>query len=129
MKYYIVTAKCGHVGRNKYILIEFPVIAENGEDAARKARMIPRVKHDHKDAIRMVKQVDYDSYCKRWLINASDDYLKCKCKQEQKLIQDLGSRILMEDKVILREKNNDNKWFHKTRVRNYKKYLLNYIGV
>ena len=69
MKYYIVTAKCGHVGKNKYILIDFPVVAEDGETAAQIVRLIPRVKHDHKDAIKEVKQVDYDLYYERNSLN------------------------------------------------------------
>ena len=32
--YYLVSCKCGHVGRDKYIPINFAVIAENGEEAA-----------------------------------------------------------------------------------------------
>ena len=28
MKYYIVTAACGHVGRGRYVPIDFPVVAE-----------------------------------------------------------------------------------------------------
>ena len=43
-KFYIVTAKCGHVGKSKYILINFPVIAEDGREAAKIARQIPRDK-------------------------------------------------------------------------------------
>jgi len=59
-KFYIVTAKCGHVGKSKYILIDFPVIAEDGREAAKIARQIPRVKHHHKDAIRNVEESSFD---------------------------------------------------------------------
>ena len=37
-KYYKVYAKCGHVGRNSYILKWFYVKAESGSEAAKKVR-------------------------------------------------------------------------------------------
>ena len=56
-KYYMVIAKCGHVGRKNYIPVKFAVVAESGKEAAKKVRQFPRVKHDHKDAISIVKDV------------------------------------------------------------------------
>ncbi len=55
MRYFIVTAKCGHVGRDNYIPIDFAVKAESASKAASYARDLPRVKHDHKDAILSVQ--------------------------------------------------------------------------
>lgn len=125
MKYYIVKAKCGHVGRNKYIVIDFPVIAETGKEAAKKARKYPRVKHDQKDAIINVIEVSYDEYLECLENNNNDMYLKCKNKQEQNRIEDIYERIISIPKET-KEKNVDNRWFHKVLVRNYKKYVLNY---
>ena len=51
MKYYIVTAACGHVGRGRYIPIDFPIIANDPKEASRICRNIPRVKHGNKKAI------------------------------------------------------------------------------
>ena len=54
---YEVICKCGHVGKQHYIEISFPIIAENGREAAKKARYLPRVKHHHKDAIINVRKI------------------------------------------------------------------------
>lgn len=62
MKYYKVKAKCGHVGRGKYILMDFYVKAESGKDAAAIVRHKPRVKHDWKDAIETVDEVSAVEY-------------------------------------------------------------------
>ena len=62
MAFYLVLAKCGHVGRRLYMPILFPVEAENGRDAAKEARKIPRVKRDHKDAILDCVEVTYEDY-------------------------------------------------------------------
>ena len=55
MRYYEVTAKCGHVGKGFYIPITFPVRAKSAAEAASVTRAFPRVKHDHKDAILIVR--------------------------------------------------------------------------
>ncbi|PWM70708.1 MAG: hypothetical protein DBX59_10515 [Bacillota bacterium] len=57
MKYFKVKAKCGHVRRGKYILMDFYVKAENGKEAALIVRHKPRVKHDWKDAIESVDEI------------------------------------------------------------------------
>jgi hypothetical protein len=86
MAYYLVLCKCGHVGRDKYIPIYFTVCAENGEEAAYIARYIPRVKHNHKDAILECKRVDYETFIEQVAINNADPYLLCKSKHEQNAI-------------------------------------------
>ena len=62
MKYFMVTVKCGHVGKNKYYKGTLFLKAENGRAAAKQARECPRVKHDHKDAILNVCQISKDDY-------------------------------------------------------------------
>ena len=57
MNYYKVDAKCGHVRRGHYIVKAFYIKADNGKEAAAKVRMLPRVKHDWKDAINEVKKI------------------------------------------------------------------------
>ena len=97
IKYFAVEAKCGHVGRKNCIIITFPVIADNKKEAARKTRRIPRVKHDHKDAILSVKQISEDEYLSLKEKNSSDDYLRCESKQEQKILcKDLDSRVIKD---------------------------------
>ncbi len=128
-KYFIVTAKCGHVGKDKYILIDFPVIAEDGREAAKIARNIPRVKHHHKDAIRNVKEVSYENFVLLCKFNKNDDYLNCSSNQEQLMIYDeIESRLFYEEEKEVKKKESDSKWFHKIKVRNYKKYMINYGG-
>lgn len=82
-KYFKVQAKCGHVGRNHYILKWFYVKALTGEEAAKVVRDKPRVKHDHKDAIREVKEINFEDYLIGLKINSEDMYFKCNNKQEQ----------------------------------------------
>ena len=93
-KFYIVSAKCGHVGRKNYITIDFPVKATSGKEAAQKAKQQPRVKRHRKDAIESVYEVSKGEYQKQRLINNQDNYLKVKSKQGQKqFCTDLHKRI------------------------------------
>lgn len=92
-KYYMVIAKCGHVGKSKYIPIKFAVVAENGKAAAKKVREFPRVKHNHKDAILDVKEITLEDFIYINNINTLDPYLQCRSKHEQKLIVNLNERL------------------------------------
>ena len=85
---YAVQCKCGHVGRHRYMPIEFPVIAINKKEAAKIARQIPRVKHDHKDAILNVRQVSEREFKEINEINNCNPYLKINSKHQQKEIND-----------------------------------------
>ena len=95
--YFEVIAKCGHVGRNKYIPIKFAVEAESGKDAAAMVRRFPRVKHDHKYAILSVAKIDYARYLEINAINYNNPYLKCKSKYEQRLIVGLDEQLEEDD--------------------------------
>ena len=83
--YYCVTAKCGHVGKNFYLLKSFAIEAEDGKEAAAKVRFLPRVKHHHKDAIKSVTKIDEQSYLDLIEFNANDPYFKCVNIYEQKV--------------------------------------------
>lgn len=102
MKYYEVEAKCGHVGRNNYILKRFYICAINGKEAARIARSLPRVKHHHKDAIRYVKELTFDAYCLGKKETENDAYFKVFNHQDQIRYCDLSE-------LIVKEKDEDNK--------------------
>ena len=107
--YYEVIAKCGHVGRKKYIPIKFAVIAENGKEAAKIVRKIPRVKHNHKDAILYVKKICYEEYQEIIETNNKDPYLKCNSRHEQKQIDNLSERLkedLHNQNTIIYNKKN-----------------------
>lgn len=93
LKYFRVTAKCGHVGKNKYIPVEFPIQAKDRKEAAKIARNIPRVKHDHKDAILECVEISYEEWEILQFINNNDKYLKCNRRSEQKKIEELDERM------------------------------------
>ena len=95
-KYYMVIAKCGHVGRKNYIPIKFAVVAESGKEAAKKVRQFPRVKHNHKDAILDVRCITLEEFLEIKEINENDPYLKCHSRQEQNLIVNLAERMVAD---------------------------------
>ena len=98
-KYYKVTAMCGHVTKRKFILIDFPVMAENGKEASAKVRMFPRVKHNHKNAIISCVKITFDEFVELEEKNHNDEYLKCKNIQDQNRIEGLDERLISyEDK-------------------------------
>lgn len=95
-KYFMVIAKCGHVGRKNYIPVKFTVVAESGKEAAKKVRQFPRVKHNHKDAILDVRCIKLEEFLEIKEINENDPYLKCHSKQEQNLIVNLAGRMVAD---------------------------------
>lgn len=104
MKYYEVTAKCGHVGKNNCIFITFACVAESGKEAAAKVRLYKRVKHDHKDAIRNVNEITFEEFMELKAENDADPYLHCKNSQEQRKIPDFDSRIIPDIREIQMKK-------------------------
>ena len=92
-KYYRVQAKCGHVGRNHYILKWFYVKAFNGKEAAKRVRQKPRVKHDHKDAIQQVFEITLDEYLVGLKSQLADKYFQCSSRQEQ----ETSKCVMLED--------------------------------
>ena len=104
MKYYEVTAKCGHVGKNNCIFITFACVAESGKEAAAKVRLYKRVKHHHKDAIRNVNEITFEDFIKLKAENDADPYLHCKNPQEQRKIPDFDSRIIPDIREIQMKK-------------------------
>lgn len=102
MKYYIVTAKCGHVGRGSYIPIDFPVKADSKKTAAKIVRYFPRVKHHHKDAILSCQEVTEKIYYEVEKKNRKDMYLFCHSRKEQKLYCNLEDRLIRETNCKIR---------------------------
>ena len=76
MKYYVVSAKCGHVGRNNYIIKKFYVKAETGENAAQIVKDKPRVKHTRRDAIQAVIEINEEQYLQGLKEIRDDMYFK-----------------------------------------------------
>jgi len=130
---YEVCAKCGHVGRKYYVEKVFAVIANSKKEAAKIARAIPRVKHDHKDAIIYVKEISKERYDEIIATNDADLYFRCKNKQEQRMIGDIDKikepGWLHEDEDTESEYNGNKKFYNgKSAIRHPKKYFNNYIG-
>ena len=95
MRYYLVEAKCGHVGKGYYIPIVFPIKAGSATEAAAAARKKPRVKHHHRDAILSVKEVAFCDYEEQAYVNSFDPYLLCRSRKEQMQVFDaIGHRII-----------------------------------
>lgn len=129
MKYFKVTAKCGHVGIHKYYKGDFYIRAETKEEASKITRNMPRVKHDKKDAILNVEEIDHETYIKGIKENSKHPYFNCKNKQEQnRFLQEIQENIVDEENTNLekpkktkrhslrRKFNNDNDYeFYKNR--------------
>ena len=131
LEMYEVVCKCGHVGRSHYVEISFPVKAQSGKEAARIARGLPRVKHDHKNAILNVCRIDQTRFVELMERNSQDPYLHCSCIQDQNLI-DLSDRLLAEQKNdsyrTRREKSGRDFYCSKQKIRNAKKYMNHYYN-
>lgn len=84
-RYFKVKAKCGHVRKKYFLPVEFAVMASSAKEAASIARHIPRVKHDHKDAISSIEEISYEEYELLRIENEENPYLNCKNKQEQNI--------------------------------------------
>ena len=98
--YYAVTCKCGHTGsKQKYIPIEFGIIAHNAKEAASIGRKMPRCKHNHKDCVLRVRQVSRQEYIYIRKRNARDPHLQCTSIQEQSQY-DLSDRFVPETRYL-----------------------------
>ena len=117
MNYYKVICKCGHVGRKHYVPIQFAIIAENGKEAARIGRNLPRVKHQHKDAVLNVIKISYEDFLELIEINNNDPYLKCKNKQQQNETCDLSNRMLIDEHNVVKP-------IDKTKRKEHVEYIL-----
>ena len=104
LKKYIVTAKCGHVGRMHYIPIDFPIEATSKKEASRIARQIGRVKHDHGDAILNCRAVSDEEYNKQIEINKKDIYLSLRSKHAQNEVEDMIKHRLVAEPNYKRKK-------------------------
>ena len=105
MNYYEVEAKCGHVGRNNYILKKFYVYADSGSDAATIVRYLPRVKHHHKDTIRKVIEITYEEYIEGLNSKYDDMYFQVSnsTEQREKCLFEIGTILKEEGKAIYKK--------------------------
>ena len=73
--YYLVRAKCGHVGNRKFIEKDFPVIASSKKEAASIVLKKSRVKKQLNNAITYVIQNNKNKYLEYIKLNKKDLYL------------------------------------------------------
>lgn len=104
MKYYKVKAKCGHVRRGKYILMDFYVKAESGKDAAAIVRQKPRVKHDWKDAIESVGEVSEEEYLNGKAQMRNNLYFSVTNSSEQRRLNAIDYETVLHREVPAKKK-------------------------
>ena len=133
-KYYAVECKCGHADSKKMcIYITFAVIADSKKEAAAIGRWIPRVKHNHKDAIRNVEEISYEEYLEIIKKNNDNPYLHCHSIQEQRELHidymfenDLYNHAREVTKAKPKEESNKKCYDSKTKIKYPKKYIKNH---
>ena len=114
MKYYKVVAKCGHVRKGHYIIKDFFVKAEDGKDAARKVRFLPRVKHDWKDAIISVEQITREEFAHGIELHNQDLYFNVTNSSEQKLYGAIDyEQVYDYDELERKKKDKDFMFYNK----------------
>jgi hypothetical protein len=95
--FFAVTAKCGHVGRGYYYEGVFYVRAENGSAAAAIVRMMPRVKHHHKDAILGVSTISWAEFMAGRVAKTLDPYYHAHSVQEQRqFMSEIADNVYLE---------------------------------
>ena len=82
MRYYLVTAKCGHVGKGKYHEVEFPIAAESKSEAAQLCLKKAKVKKQLKNDISCVKEITYEDYLIKKEELKNDVYVRAHTKRE-----------------------------------------------
>ncbi|MCH5157808.1 MAG: hypothetical protein J1F33_01300 [Clostridiales bacterium] len=123
--FYEVQAKCGHVGRGRFFRGTFYVRAYTGSEAAAIVRQMPRVKHDHKDAILSVRQIDKEEYDAGRIERRQNMYYSCVNIQQQRECLDQIEEYIEDE--IRPEKNRgemDKKRQARIRLNNIKNKLL-----
>ncbi len=105
--YYLVTAKCGHVGNRKYVDICFPIVAKSAHDAAQVVLNRPKVKKQLKNAITNVVKIDYDTYLEERTLFTRNDYIKAHYKKQ--IISYIDEALIMEDVTLERKTSFDSR--------------------
>lgn len=103
MKYFLVKAKCGHVGRRKYYEIDFPIEAESKKEAAQIVLTKPKVKKQLYNAISLVKEISYEEYAKKLVEHKNDVYIRAHTKKE--IIEYIKDAKRLEPKIKKKKKS------------------------
>lgn len=87
INYYLVYAKCGHVGKRNYLEIAFPIYAKTAHEAAQMVLKRPKVKKHLKNAITLVEEISYEDYLNELEIFKNNDYIKAHSKRDLMLCE------------------------------------------
>ncbi len=88
-KYYVVTCKFGHVGRDKYLPLDVPIKATSKKEASEKARRLGGVKRDHPDwCLKEPREITKEEYETLRIALTTDPYWNKKTRQNISLFRD-----------------------------------------
>ena len=82
MKYYLVIAKCGHVGKGKYVEVEFPVYAVDKHSASQMCLKLGKVKKHLKNAISNIYEISYEEYLTKLEDYNDNKFVRAHTKKE-----------------------------------------------
>jgi hypothetical protein len=95
-RYFLVSCKCGHVGRRNFIRLVFPIRAWDAREAAAIGRHRPGVKHDHPDAILEVHEVERMEFHTAIISLKNDVYWQCARHYQGSLVDRLEPELRYE---------------------------------
>ena len=121
-KYFKVTAKCGHVGKNNYVPINFAVRAETASEASQIAKRFPRVKKQLWDSIIACVQISKKEYKELLKTNREDPYLQCKCARDHSFVLNEAERI------VRIQKDNSHRKAEEVKNMKYRKFMYDLGG-
>ncbi|MDE6242282.1 MAG: hypothetical protein K2M08_07695 [Anaeroplasmataceae bacterium] len=84
--FYLVTVKCGHVGRGRYVEKNIPLYSNTKKDASKIALDHSKVKRHLKNAVSFVQEISYIDYIEKKKEYDEDSYFRAHSKQELSFI-------------------------------------------
>ena len=120
MKFYLVTCKHGHVGRDKYLPLAIPIRAESMEKAIEIAKNKPGVKKDHPDwCLSKPRILSAEEYTEAKKTYHGHRYFQRRTRQNLHLFQD---ELVMEPNFTIHNKikTNTKVWTKKEDLSKYK---------
>lgn len=110
MSYYLVNCKFGHVGRNKYLPLEIPIIASSVKEASVIAKKCRGVKKNHKDwCLEVPKEVSYDTYKIAFEVYHNDVYFEKHSRSRLELFEE---RLVDEPNYTIYRDRKTNRIIH-----------------
>lgn len=113
LSFYKVECIGGHVGQKRGIILELPIFAQNGREAAKIARYTPRIKHDAKNAILNVTKISYSEFIELKRKNKKNPYFHCTNRQMQREFEeDLDIIDIEEEEQLYTKKHSLRKTYN-----------------